>query len=68
MEFQEYETNEDEEEPIINVEKSFKYDECIMCLTNQPNVLFCNCWHIAICEECGKMKSLETSPVCKIKL
>ena len=62
-----YEQEESEEEPIINIEKSFKYDECIICLTNLPNVLFCNCGHIAICEECDKMKSLNTCPVCKTK-
>ena len=63
-----YQQEESEEEPMINIEKSFKYDECI-CLTNLPNVLFCNCGHIhvAICEECDKMKSLETCPVCKTK-
>ena len=63
-----YEQEESKDEPIINVEKSFKYDECIICLTNLPNVLFCNCGHIAICEECGKIKILETCPVCKTKI
>ena len=58
---------ESEEEPKINMEKSFKSDECIICLTNLPNVLFCNCGHLSICEECGKMKSLNTCPVCKTK-
>ena len=58
---------ESEEEPIINIEKSFKSDECIICLTNLPNVLFCNCGHLCICEECGKMKSLNTCPACKTK-
>ena len=62
-----YEQEKSKEEPIINVEKSFKYDDCVICLTNLRNVLFCNCGHIAICEECGKMKSLETCPVCKTK-
>ena len=62
-----YEQEESEEEPIINIRKSFKYDECIICLTNLPNVLFCNCGHIAICEECDKMKSLNTCPICKTK-
>ena len=62
-----YEQEESEEERIINIEKSFKYDECIICLTNLPNVLFCNCGHIAICEECDKMKSLNTCPICKTK-
>ena len=62
-----YEQEESEEEPIINIEKSFKYDEYIICLTNLPNILFCNCGHIAICEECGKMKSLNTCTICKTK-
>ena len=56
---------EGEEEPLINIEKSFKSDQCVLCLTNLPNVLFCNCGHLCICEECGKMKSLNTCPVCK---
>ena len=61
------EEEESEEEPIINIEKSFKSYECIICLTNLPNVLFRNCGHLCICEECGKMKSLNTCPVCKTK-
>ena len=56
---------ESKEEPIINIEKSFKSDECVICLTNLPNVLFCNCGHLCICEQCGKMKSLNICPVCK---
>ena len=28
---------------IINVEKTFKEDKCVICLTNPPNILFCNC-------------------------
>ena len=31
---------------IINTELTFKSDECLICLTNPPNVLFCNCGHI----------------------
>ena len=59
------EEEEEEEVKQINTVQTFKSNECVICLTNQPNVLFCNCGHIAICEECGKMKSLETCPVCK---
>ena len=44
---QEEETGEDEEtdeeEKIINIGKIFKSDECVICLTKPPNVLFCNC-------------------------
>ena len=57
--------NSKEEEQIKNAELTFKSDECVICLTNPPNVLFCNCGHIAICVECDKTKSLKTCPVCK---
>ena len=42
----------------INAVQTFKSNECVICLTNQPNILFCNCGHIAICEECERVKSL----------
>ena len=51
----------------INAAKTFKSNECVICLTNQPNVLFCDCCHIVICKECDSVKSLETCPVCKTK-
>ena len=54
-----------EEVKIINPSKIFKSEECIICLTNQPIILFCNCGHIPICTECYKLKSLSACPVCK---
>ena len=61
---------EDEEEKEkrnkqINTVKTFKSDECVICLTNSPNVLFCNCGHLCLCEECEELKSLVVCPVCK---
>ena len=49
----------------INASKTFKSDECVICLTNPPNVLFCNCGHLCLCVECEEMKSLKFCPVCK---
>ena len=49
----------------INLEKSFKSSECVICLTNPPNVLFCNCGHLCLCVECDEGKSLDVCPVCK---
>ena len=57
----------EEEEETNNTDKSFKSDECVTCLTNPPNILFCNCGHIPICVECDKVKSLNTCPVCKFE-
>ena len=53
------------EETLINNEKLFKSGECVICLTNPSNVLFCNCGHIDICTECDKVKSLKDCPMCK---
>ena len=50
---------------IENKNKTFRSIECVICLTEPPNVLFCNCGHIAICEECNKKESLEQCPICK---
>ena len=62
---EENEEESEKEERILNIEKTFKEDECVICLTNPPNVLFRNCGHIAICSKCNKKKSLENCPVCK---
>ena len=64
-------TFEDEEEPtpekpkIINLFKIFKSDECIICMNDKPNILFCNCGHLCECEGCYKIKTPSTCPVCK---
>ena len=54
-----------EEVKIINPSKIFKSEECVICLTNQPTILFCNCGHLCNCAECYKFKSLSACPVCK---
>ena len=69
---------EDEEEPepeepeyiqnearIINSSLSFKSNECVICLTNPPNVLFCNCGHLCLCSECERKKLSNKCPICK---
>ena len=61
---EDYET---EEENIINSSQCFKSDECVICLTNPPNVLFCNCGHICFCLECEKLKNSNRCPICKIE-
>ena len=57
---------EDEDDAIaINEIKTYKTDECVICLENKTNVLFCNCGHICVCEKCIKIKRLPKCPVCK---
>ena len=54
-----------EEPKVINIFKIFKFDECIICMTDKPNVLFCNCGHVSYCINCYKMKTLSVCPICK---
>ena len=44
--------NDEESVPPKPIEKTFKYDQCVICLEEEPKVLFCNCGHICICEKC----------------
>ena len=57
----------EKERAQINKSQLFKSDECVICLTNPPNVLFCNCGHLCLCVECNKIKDLYTCPFCKFE-
>ena len=50
---------------IINSTQTFNSKECIICLTNPPQVLFCNCGHLCYCSECEKLKTSNKCPICK---
>ena len=54
-----------EDNIIIKSSQSYKTEECVICLTNPPNVLFCNCGHICFCLECEKLKNSNRCPMCK---
>ena len=54
-----------EDTKVINLFKIFKSDECIICMNDKPNVLFCNCGHLCYCIKCYKLKTLSTCSICK---
>ena len=54
-----------EEPKIINLFKIFKSDECIICMNEKPNILFCNCGHLCECDKCYKIKTPLICPICK---
>ena len=56
---------EPEQARIINASQSFNSNECVICLTNPPNVLFCNCGHLCLCSECERKKISNKCPICK---
>ena len=50
---------------VIKIDKIFKTGECVICLSTKPNVLFCGCGHLCICNECNKTKKLNVCPACR---
>ena len=58
-------SNDEDDIKTINEIKTYKSDECVICLENKNNVLFCNCGHICVCEKCNEIKRLTKCPVCK---
>ena len=63
-------TEDDETTPekpkVINLFKIFKSDECIVCMNDKPNILFCNCGHLCECDKCYKIKTPSICPICKM--
>ena len=57
-EYEPEDEEDEEEEEVINVTKTFKTEECVICIENGPNILFCNCGHLcrSICNNCLEFK------------
>ena len=49
----------------INNIKTYEDDSCIICAELKPNVLFCNCGHLVLCEECYGKLSGNKCPKCR---
>ena len=66
-ELNDYPSDLEDEDDIKNINeiKTYKTDECVICLENKNNVLFCNWGHICICEKYIEIKRLTKCPVCK---
>ena len=56
---------EDDSNKYINTNKTFKTTECLICADNIPNVIFCGCGHLCICDECVKTYQSYKCPLCK---
>ena len=41
---------------------------CVICLTNQRNILFNPCRHVCCCSDCGLSSSIQTCPMCRQSL
>ena len=55
-----YDDNKDEYD--VNV---YREDVCVVCMTNKPDILFCNCGHLIVCDEC--YHELDKCPKCRLE-
>ena len=56
----------DEDEPITL--KAFKEDKCVVCLNNEPEILFYDCVHKCVCHECEERKPFNKCPCCRTSI
>ena len=59
--------NDEESVPPKPLEKTFKVDQCVICLDRKPDVLFIKCNHICVCNECEKTHPSTQCPYCRTK-
>ena len=59
-----------DEKPVLPkpLKKNFKHDQCVICLDRKPNVLFVECKHTCVCEECEKMHPSTQCPCCRTEI
>ena len=50
------------------LEKTFKFDQCVICLDKKPDVLFIKCNHICVCNECEKTHPSTQCPYCRTEI
>ena len=60
--------NDEESEPLKSLEKTFKLDQCVICLDRKPDVLFIKCNHICVCKDCDKTHPFTQCPYCRVKV
>ena len=58
--------SEDEEPPRVSM--PFKTDKCVVCLNNEPKILFYNCLHYCVCSECKETNPFRKCPSCRMRI
>ena len=61
---------DDYEEDITTppIQDVFEDENCLVCLENKPNIIFCPCNHFVVCEECDKKGVFVNCVKCREKI
>ena len=54
--------------PAISIKEPYYIDECVICLSNKPDILFTNCLHHCVCLEYETINPFQSCPYCKNKI
>ena len=46
----------EEEDEFTPPDETYREDRCVVCLDSNPNILYLECNHIAVCDSCYRMK------------
>ena len=50
------------------ISKPFKTDQCVVCLSKKPEVLFLKCGHLFVCLECEEANPFRKCPFCRTQI
>ena len=50
---------------LVPVFDTYKEDNCMICMEDKPNIIFCNCGHIVVCEKCLLRLVNKKCPKCR---
>ena len=67
-ELEEDESDDDDTVEPKPLEESFRIDKSVICLENEPNILFTDCNHICTCSECEKIKPSVKCSYCRTEI
>ena len=64
-----FEEDEDEVDLVFNEAiNTINEEECVVCYTNKPNIIYTDCYHFCVCSDCDKEAKLISCPLCRMPI
>ena len=65
-----YDSNDDYDEVVDNkpARKTILEEECIICFENKSNILYLDCLHVCVCNDCDSKGKFNKCPLCRTKI
>ena len=60
--------SEDEDEDEEPTRKTISEPECIICFEKTPNILYLECLHLCVCNDCDIKGKFHKCPMCRTKI